>query len=146
MDILPLLCGLGNVKLPIDRKIDGKNIISILQGKEKTTPHDLLYYYNGTSLQAVREGKWKLHLPRTTKDQPFWHKRKGSGRIFVDLEKPTLFNLNTDIQEKKNVADQHPNIVSQLLQRATEIRKELGDVRQQGSDQRKINLENPQER
>ena len=79
MDLLPLFCELAGVKQPSDRKIDGKNILPILQGKETATPHKFLYYYNGTNLQAVREGNWKLHLPRTAKDQPFWSKKPDPG-------------------------------------------------------------------
>ena len=147
MDLLPLFCELAGVQQPADRTIDGKNILPILQGTETQTPHELLYYYNGTNLQAVREGSWKLHLPRTTKDQPFWskipaHKHKG----FVILKEHRLFNLKNDVGEKRDVADQNPEIVARLQRRAKAIRAELGDVRTTGSDQRKINLENPQER
>ncbi len=147
MDLLPLFCSLAGVEQPTDRKIDGKNIFPILQGKESKTPHKLLYYYNGTNLQAVREGNWKLHLPRTPRDQPFWskepsHKWKG----FVKLDEFQLFDLDNDLGEKNNVADRYPDIVARLKKHAAEIRTELGDVRTTGTDQRKINLVDPQER
>lgn len=147
MDLLPLLCDLAGVKLPSDRKIDGKPILPILRGKESETPHKLLYYYNGTNLQAVREGNWKLHLPRTTIDQPFWskvpqHKWKG----FVTLDEPQLFDLASDVGEKHNIADRYPEVVARLQEKADAARSELGDVRTTGSDQREINLVAPQER
>lgn len=146
MDLLPLFCGLAGVDLPGDRKIDGKEILPILKGKESTSPHELLYYYNGTNLQAVREGNWKLHLPRTVKDQPFWNKKRNRGRVFVTVEKPTLFNLENDLGERKDVAGENPKVVERLQKHAAAIRAELGDVRVQGSDQRVINLIDPQER
>ena len=68
MDLLPLFCGLAGVDPPSDRTIDGKNILPILLGQETETPHEFIYYYNGTNLQAVREGDWKLHLPRLRKN------------------------------------------------------------------------------
>lgn len=56
MGLLPLFCGLAGVELPPDRKLDGKNILPVLQGRTTESPHEFLYYYNGTNLQAVREG------------------------------------------------------------------------------------------
>lgn len=135
MDLLPLFCDLAGVDVPKDRKIDGANIKDILFGKSKKSPHKFLYYYNGTNLQAVRLGKWKLHLPRTAKDQPFWGKA-GKSRRFYELEKPFLINLESDIVEKKNVATSNPELVSELLKEAGRIRLELGDVTQRGKDQR----------
>ena len=146
MDLLPLFCELASVALPEVRKIDGKNILPILQGKQTESPHKFLYYYNGTNLQAVREGNWKLHLPRTVKDQPFWSKKPIRGRGFVTLKEPQLFDLKNDVGEQRNIADRNPDIVARLLQQAEIIRAELGDVRTTGTDQRKINLVNPQER
>lgn len=148
MDLLPLFCGLAGVDLPKDRKIDGKNIMDILKGKSTKSPHEYTYYYNGLNLQAVRKGNWKLHLPRTIEDQPFWSKvtnpRVNKG--FLTLDKNVLFNLETDIGEKIDVADQHPEIVKMLLKQADIIRAELGDVHVIGSDQRVPKLEDPQSR
>jgi RNA polymerase sigma-70 factor (subfamily 1) len=108
MDLLPLFCSLAGVELPTDRKIDGKNIFPILQGNETETPHKMLYYYNGTNLQAVREGNWKLHLPRTLKGQPFWSKEpRHTWKGFVKLDDFQLFDLNNDLGEKRNVADRY---------------------------------------
>ncbi|WP_449284320.1 sulfatase-like hydrolase/transferase [Maioricimonas rarisocia] len=145
MDLLPLFCHLAGVDVPTDRTIDGHNILPILIGDQSKSPHELLYYYNGTNLQAVREGDWKLHLPRTVSDQPFWSKR-GRGKGFITLEEPALFNLKSDPGERRNVADRHPDVVARLQDRAEAIRAELGDVRVQGTDQREIPLTDPQER
>lgn len=146
MDLLPLFCDLASVELPKDRKIDGKNILPVLLGQETETPHQVLYYYNGTNLQAVREGNWKLHLPRTAQDQPFWSKKPDKTKGFVTLKEAQLFNLQSDVGEKQNIANRNPEIVARLLKQADAIRAELGDVRTTGTDQRKINLVDPQER
>ncbi len=146
MDLLPLFCELAGVEPPRDRKIDGQNILPILLGNATETPHSFLYYYNGTNLQAVREGDWKLHLPRTPKDQPFWSKKPDKTKGFVTLKEPQLFNLKHDLGEKHNLADQHPMVVNRLQQQAARIVAELGDVQVTGSDQRKIHLVDPQER
>lgn len=148
MDLFPLFCELAGVDLPSDRKIDGRNIADILSGQSEKSPHEMIYYYNGTNLQAVRRGTWKLHLPRTVKDQPFWAKQKGGNpkKVFITLDAPKLFNLESDVGEKTDVAAQHPEMVDSLLQEADRIRSELGDVAVRGSDQRPTGLVNPQER
>ncbi|MGJ8644427.1 MAG: sulfatase family protein [Luteolibacter sp.] len=137
MDLLPLFCDLADVKLPTDRTIDGKNIRDVLLGQSDESPHEFLYYYNGFNLQAVRKGKWKLHLPRTAADQPFWGQLSVK-RYFPKLDQPFLVNLENDIGEEHNVADDNPEVVVMLLKEAERTRAELGDVGQTGSDQRAL--------
>ncbi|MEP2777193.1 MAG: sulfatase [Luteolibacter sp.] len=135
MDIFPLVADLAGVELPSDRKIDGANIRNVLMGESGDSPHEYLYYYNGLNLQAVRKGKWKLHLPRTLKDLPYWGK-VGKGHRFITLDEPFLVDLEADIGEKHNVAANNPEVVATLLKEAEHIRAELGEVGQKGSDQR----------
>lgn len=148
MDLLPLFCDVAGVDLPEDRKIDGKNILDILQGKTTESPHEYTYYYNGTNLQAIRSGKWKLHLPRTIQDQPFWSKKEHPkvDKGYVTLDEYVLNNLETDLAEKIDVSDQYPEMVARLKKESEIIRVELGDVHVIGTDQRVPNLERPQER
>ena len=148
MDLLPLFCHVAGVKLPEDRTIDGKNIIGLLTGKTRQCPHAYVYYYNGLNLQAVRNEEWKLHLPRTIADQPYWAKKAGGNRmkIHLSLEQPMLFDLDADVSEKKNVFSQHPEVVAELMTEAERIRAEIGDVDVTGSDQRPHGLVNPNEK
>ncbi|MGJ8644428.1 MAG: sulfatase family protein [Luteolibacter sp.] len=135
MDIFPLLADLAGVGLPGDRKIDGANIRNVLMGESEEAPHEYLYYYNGLNLQAVRKGKWKLHLPRTKEDLPYWT-NAGKGHYFTTLDEPFLADLESDIGEEHNVAASNPEVVATLLKEAEHIRAELGEVGQKGSDQR----------
>ncbi|WP_276166014.1 sulfatase family protein [Zobellia alginiliquefaciens] len=148
MDLLPTLTYLAGAELPKDRVIDGKDISSILKSGEGGSPHEFVYYYNGTNLQAVRKGKWKLHLPRTSEDQPFWSKNKNEKPFYGNnlknisckgllvLGRPLLFNLDTDMGELTDISNIHPEIVKELLKEANRVRSELGDVHSTGSDQR----------
>ncbi|MDF7825959.1 sulfatase [Pontiellaceae bacterium B12227] len=146
LDLLPLFCHVAGVDVPTDRTMDGKNIIDVLTGKTDQSPHNYFYYYNGLNLQAVRNEQWKLHFPRTPADQPYWAKKDSGQRIYTTLKMPMLFNLESDIGEKKNVIAQHPEVVSELTKVAERIRKELGDINVTGSDQRPHGLVNPQEK
>ncbi|MBK1825560.1 sulfatase family protein [Haloferula rosea] len=146
MDLLPTFCQLAGVELPTDRKIDGKDISGLLTGKTKDSPHEFFFYYNGLDLQAVRNEKWKLHFPRTPKDQPYWAKQDSGKRVHTTLKKPLLFDLEGDVGEKKNVIAQHPEVVNELKKQADRARIEIGDIDVIGSDQRPHGLVNPQEK
>lgn len=158
MDLFPTILSLANANLPEDRIIDGKDISSILQEGEGNSPHEYVYYYNGANLQAVRKGKWKLHLPRTLDDQPFWSKKmmgkpfKGKNLKNISckglevLDRPLLFNLDTDMGELTDISGKYPNIVKELMLEAERIKKELGDVNVVGSDQREPPFENIQDK
>jgi arylsulfatase len=158
MDLLPTIAFLASAKIPEDRVIDGKDITSILKKGKGASPHEFVYYYNGANLQAVRKGKWKLHLPRTLNDQPFWSK-KMSGKPFSGtnlknisckglevLRRPLLFNLDNDMGELTDISHKHPEVVQELLLEAERTRKELGDVDVIGTDQRKPPFANIQEK
>lgn len=136
MDYLPTIANLAGARLPGDRKIDGINIWPVLQGDKKAQGHNILYFYNGITLEAVREGKWKLHLPRQKQNRVYWSKGKIGG--LQNLEKPILFNLKDDIEEKIDVSDQYPEVVERLLHLAEKAREELGDWNRKGSDQKSL--------
>lgn len=144
MDLLPTFAGLSGAELPQDVTIDGKNIIDLLMGKTQDSPHDYFYYYNGVNLQAVRNEQWKLHLPRTSKDQPYWAKNDSGKRVYTTLKQPLLIDLDADVGETGNVIAQHPEITAELMKQAERARKELGDIDIVGTDQRAHGLPNPQ--
>ncbi|GAA5507405.1 sulfatase [Novipirellula caenicola] len=145
MDLLPLFAHVADTPLPSDRTIDGKNIIDLLTGETNQSPHDYFYYYNGLNLQAVRNERWKLHLPRTIADQPYWAKKAGGNpkKKLLSLNQPLLFDLDHDVSERKNVISQHPEVAAKLMSQSERIRDEIGDVDATGSDQRPHGLINP---
>lgn len=134
MDVFPTVAKLAGGKTPDDRVIDGKDARAVLMGEDNAKGHDVLYYYNGLLLEAVRERHWKLHLPRKKANKVYWAKQPLGG--IPDLEKPLLFDLSSDPAEKNDVAAQHPEVVHRLFKIAQEARGELGDWNRQGSDQK----------
>ena len=109
VDWLPTIAELCNVKLP-DRKIDGASLRGVIHGNEKKSPHSTFHWQSGRGLGrkpqwAVRDGDWKLignpndtsnKAPITSDDSRF------------------LVNLAADVSEMKNLAAQHPQIVTRL--------------------------------
>jgi arylsulfatase A-like enzyme len=137
MDLLPTFARLAGTDSPRDRIIDGKDIWPLMSGKSGAkSPHEAFYYYQMDQLQAVRCGKWKLHLPLE-------QKKKNWGEPTPDVPLQ-LYDLQADIGEANNVANKHPDIVKQLLALAQKAREDLGDVDRPGKGQRPAGwVENP---
>ncbi|MFK5924958.1 MAG: sulfatase [Verrucomicrobiota bacterium] len=139
MDLLPTFAALGGVDVPGDRKMDGEDISHLLQGKFDQATRDKTFFgYLTTELQTVRQGSWKLHLPRVAGRK--WQKFARNTHIApldnITPDKALLFNLDQDLGESKNVAASHPEIVARLLEVANDARADIGDYNQIGSAQR----------
>jgi arylsulfatase A-like enzyme len=128
IDFLPTLANLAGAKLPSDRILDGKNIWPLMSGQPGAkTPHDAIFYYWGHELQAVRSGKWKLHVAHSYK-RPEPPGKGGKPGIEVTRQIGLeLFDLENDIAETANVADRHPDVVKRLAQYLEKAREDLGD-------------------
>jgi arylsulfatase A len=129
MDILPTLAKLAKAKLPT-RYIDGKNIWPLMSGKPGArSPHEAFFYYNGWALEAVRSGKWKLHLPHGYRTLA--GRLGGTGGKPVKYERAkigtSLFDLENDIGEQNDVSAEHPEVVKRLLRLVERMREDLGD-------------------
>jgi len=129
LDLMPTLAQLAGTRAPTDRIIDGKNIWPLMAGKKDAkSPHEAFYYYQMDQLQAVRSGKWKLHLPLKNKKQIL--------RKDIPDSPLQLYDLEADIGETSNIADRHPDVVKRLLVLAEKARDDLGDVGRKGKNQR----------
>jgi len=129
IDILPTLAKLTGAEMP-RHKIDGLDIWPLISGQPGArNPHDAYYFYWNNELQAVRSGRWKLHLPHTyitLADNPAG--KGGQPGKYDQAKTPlALYNLEKDPGEHNNVADQQPDTVSRLKQLAEKIRADLGD-------------------
>ena len=110
MDFYPTLAALGGSTVPPGRIIDGKDIRPLMYNQEgAASPHDTFYYYRLNNIEAVRSGKWKLHL------------RKNEEEI------SELYDLEEDNGENNNLFDQHPEIVKELNAKIDACRKDIGD-------------------
>jgi arylsulfatase A-like enzyme len=112
MDVLPTFAGMAGASLRTDLTIDGVNVWPLLAGQHPAKPpREILFYYVDDRLQAVRQGRWKLHVERPDSEEKV----------------PLLFDLETDIGEKANLAARHPEIVNRLMVLVEQARRELGD-------------------
>ena len=128
IDLLPTFAGLAGASVPTDRIIDGRDVWPLLSKPSGArAPHDSLYFYWGNELHAVRRGRWKLHLPHPY--QSFERSgADGAPGVYVRKEiELSLFDLEADPGETKNVAEAHADVVKQLLAIAEHARDDLGD-------------------
>ena len=121
MDLLPTFATLAGAELPDDRIIDGRDLSALLRADPgASSPHEAFYYYRGPNLQAIRDGRWKLHFSRK------------NGRATPGA----LFDLREDIGETVDQSAAHPDVVARLAAWAEKARLDLGDGRITGRNQR----------
>ncbi|MEQ9409433.1 MAG: sulfatase-like hydrolase/transferase [Fuerstiella sp.] len=109
-DWLPTLVSLCRLD-PGQQTFDGRDISDVIRSAQAPTPHDVFHWESGGGRNnrqwAVRRGDWKLianpndtsHLaPVTADDRRF------------------LVNLSESIDERQNLASQHPDMVKELEQ------------------------------
>ena len=102
-DWLPTLLELATAKTPIPRGVDGISIAPTLRGQQQR-PRDFLYRefsgYGGQ--QAVWMGRWKGIRQRILR-------RNNPHPLKIEL-----YDLESDIAEAKDVAEDHPEIVTRI--------------------------------
>ena len=140
IDVLPTFARLAGSEPPSDRVIDGIDIRHLFAGEfDKAEPDRVFRYYFLNSLQAVRQGKWKLHLPRPANPPwlgPFSKNNHIAPADWAGFEEPFLVDLEADPGEKHSVASDHPEIVKRLLALAEEARADIGDHDRVGANMR----------
>lgn len=132
LDFLPTFAALAGARLPDDRRIDGLDIGPWLSGAAERSPRRQFHYFAFTHLQAVREGRWKLVLPRPA-DPPWtsWY-----GRMIDAVDEPELYDLEMDWNESRDLAQLRGDIVERMTNHAERVRSELGDFDRVGSGAR----------
>lgn len=140
MDLLPTFAALAGAKPPADRVIDGEDIRHLFHGDfAKANPDKAYYYYLRVHLQAVRQGQWKLHLPRAKEPigaAPFSRNAHIAPADRIGFAKPFLIDLEKDLGETTDVSAQNPKVVRRLLALAEGMRNDLGDFNRVGKNMR----------
>lgn len=144
LDVLPTFAALAHATIPNDRVIDGEDITHLFHAKfEKANPEKAFYYYLRVNLQAVRQGEWKLHLPREKEPlgaAPFSRNVHIAPEDRVGFARPFLVNLANDPGETTDVSEQNSEVVAKLLELAERMRSDLGDHDHVGENMRFFDL------
>ncbi len=122
LDLFTTIAALTGAKVPIDRIMDSMDLgPTLFEGKP--SPRDVMFYYRGQQLFAVRKGAYKAHFVTMTAYQKDNNRR--------EHDPPLLFNLNHDPSEKYEISARHPEVIEEIRQIVKE--HELNLIR--GEDQ-----------
>jgi arylsulfatase A-like enzyme len=110
MDLFATALALAGAPAPADRPIDGLDLWPLLSGAGES-PRRECFYFLGTRLEGIREGRWKLRAPDLV--EPRADRRREDG-----LE---LFDLEADPGERFNLAAARPELVERLGRRMAEF-------------------------
>lgn len=138
IDLFPTIAKMAGATMPNDRVIDGLDISAIINGQDLKLDRPY-FYYQHQELRAVRMGKWKLHLPHNPDSEAIGYAkwpRHSAPEDRTIFDTPTLYDLEKDIAETTDVADEHPEIVTQLLAQLDWAKKDIGDVGVRGENAR----------
>lgn len=116
-DVLPTVAAVTGCVPPTDRPIDGIDLSTSWPGR-RGRPR-VLYHYHGWTLNAVRRGRWKLHLPG-----------RNEGGLQPDPEPPEpfpplLYDLDRDPGEARELAASQPRLVARLADLAERFDQEI---------------------
>jgi len=117
MDIFATCHALVGAELPEDRVLDSHDLTPVLRGAGPSS-RKVLFYYRAYKLMAIRKGPWKMHLMTQDAYGP-------DSREAKTHDTPLLFNLDVDPSERFNVAEQHPEVLKDLLSEVIVHKKRL---------------------
>ncbi len=104
LDILPTMMAMAGINMPDDREYDGMDISALLH-QETDQVRDIIYYYNGAVLRAIRKGPWKAHF----ETQPSY-----SSEPAQKHDPPLLYNLENDPSEQYETGSKYPEIIKEM--------------------------------
>ena len=96
IDIFSTAAAAADIAMPVDRKIDGVDLLPYVNGTVGDDPHDAIFWRTGT-YRTVRSGAWKLQLSDPD-------------------ETPFLYNLGVDPTEQYNLAASEPGQLNRMKQ------------------------------
>ena len=126
IDVVPTLLAATEAPAP-KNEIDGVSFLSVLKSGQPASRDSFAYYY-GDRLEAVRKGKWKLHLPHAYRSYVDMIPAELDGypakthQLQIGF---SLYDLEKDPGEKEDLAAAQPEVVKELQALADSERKRL---------------------
>lgn len=122
LDLFTTSLKIAGADIPTDRIIDGVNLMPVLLGETEEV-RDTFPFYRNRNLYAFRKGPWKAHFITEYDYVPDTRR--------TEHDPPKLFHLEHDPEEQFNVADQHPEILEELMRAVEEHKTSIIDVESQ---------------
>ncbi|MBY9068203.1 sulfatase [Hyphomonas sp. WL0036] len=121
IDLLPTAAAISGAHLPDDRVIDGRDLTEMLTSGA-STPHDLLFFFDGNDIVAARDKRFRLVLNTfyRTMNVPFEY-----------FGAALLFDLEKDPEESFSFLREYPAEAERLKSAVQALRKEVaGNVKE----------------
>jgi len=112
IDVMPTLLDALGIEAPSDHKFDGRSLMPLLQNKTADWPKRSIFIQSHRGNRPVAKHNFCVRTDR-------WKLLRATGFPNERPVKPVqieLFDLESDPYEMKNVADEQPEIVSDLTQ------------------------------
>ena len=126
IDIMATIAEIVGYGLPADSAEDSHNFLPLLHGKSKYDGMREAHIHNTRKDHyAIRKGEWVLINAKSggvTKVPEWFNEENG---YELNLHNEALYNLHEDIAQRKNLAAEYP-------ERVTELRALLQQIRKQG--------------
>lgn len=146
MDLFATSLTATGISLPTDRVIDGRDIMPLFTS-DAASPHAYVLGHQGARVATIRDARWKLHVlaPRdnflrlSQQTEPWVDPRGPDGvtilapfeqyqpsaypglRSGIEPAAMQLFDLEADPGEQRDVAADHPEIVSRMQQAFSQL-------------------------
>ncbi len=126
IDLFPTIHDIVNSTHPIDYKIDGMNILPLLQGKSLKRDKPLYVFYHRPASTALRDGDWCLigHLNERGPEINYFGELQMNFILKAFPSTFELYNLEDDIEQQHDVALLHPEIVDRMKKELTRLYRE----------------------
>lgn len=110
-DLMATCAELIGAKLPETAGEDSVSILPALLGTAVAPLREAIVHHSIQGNFAIRQANWKLEL---CPGSGGWSNPKPGGPAEKDLPKVQLYDMSSDVDEKKNVQAEHPEIVEKL--------------------------------
>ncbi|MCT4587628.1 MAG: arylsulfatase [Carboxylicivirga sp.] len=112
-DLIATLAGMLNVELPNHAGVDSYNLWPAYIGEDHQSIRDYTIHHSVNGSFAIRQGKWKLNMCSGSAGWSYPNPETIE-KDELDLPQMQLFDLETDLVEKNNIAAKYPEKVKEL--------------------------------
>lgn len=133
VDFLPTACAIAGIEPPKDRKLDGTNLLPVLEGRSVARSTPLYWHFNraaGEPKVAMRIGDWKilasLDKPPSAKGNSITEQGEKDFKT-AEMTQFWLYNLRADIGEKNDLAGKESTRLEEMKAQLTAKYHEVRD-------------------
>jgi arylsulfatase A len=115
IDFMATAAEVIGAKLPDTAAEDSVSFLPALEGRADKPLREAIVHHSVNGSFAIRQGNWKLEL---CPDSGGWSEPKPGqkGKATKELPPVQLYDLSTDIGERRNVQADHPEVVERLTE------------------------------